>query len=93
MDDKLFLKGVCSYHVTYFKFLGPPLNTPGIAKTRDFRLCSLDGTGHMCSVNTEHRHKEIRWCNEEVAEEVREKKIKYGNWNMEKMTWVVGSVW
>ena len=32
------------------------------------------------------RHKETYWWNEEVDEAVREKKIKYGNWNSENMT-------
>ena len=30
-----------------------------------------------------HRHKETWWWNEEVAEAVREKKIKYGKWKKE----------
>ena len=30
------------------------------------------------------RHKETWWWNEEVAEAVREKKIKYGKWKKEK---------
>jgi len=29
------------------------------------------------------RHKETWWWNEEVAEEIRKKKIKYGKWNRE----------
>jgi len=29
------------------------------------------------------RHKETQWWNEEVAEAVREKKKKYGNWKLE----------
>ena len=32
------------------------------------------------------RHKETWWWNEEVAEAVREKKKKYGNWKKEKST-------
>jgi len=32
------------------------------------------------------RHKETRWWNEEVAEAVREKKKKYGNWKTENST-------
>ena len=31
------------------------------------------------------RHKKTWWWNEEVAEAVREKKIKYGNWKKENM--------
>jgi len=31
------------------------------------------------------RHKETWWWNEEVAEAVREKKIKYGKWKKENM--------
>ena len=30
-----------------------------------------------------HRHKDRSWWNEEVAEAVREKKIKYGKWKKE----------
>jgi len=33
-----------------------------------------------------HGHKETLWWNEEVAEAVREKKKKYGNWKKEKST-------
>jgi len=29
------------------------------------------------------RHKETWWCNEDVAEAVREKKIMYGKWKIE----------
>jgi len=32
------------------------------------------------------RHKETWWWNEKVAEAVREKKKKYGNWKKEKST-------
>jgi len=32
------------------------------------------------------RHKETWWWNEEVADAVREKKKKYGNWKKEKST-------
>jgi len=32
------------------------------------------------------RHKETLWWNEEVAEVVREKKIKYRKWNRENST-------
>jgi len=32
------------------------------------------------------RHKETLWWNEEVAEAVREKKKKYGNWRKERST-------
>jgi len=32
------------------------------------------------------RHKETWWGNEEVADAVREKKRKYGNWKKEKST-------
>jgi len=33
------------------------------------------------------RHKETWWWNEDVAEAVREKKIKYGRWMRENMKW------
>jgi len=32
------------------------------------------------------RHKETWWWNEEVAESIREKKTRYGNWKKEKST-------
>jgi len=32
-------------------------------------------------------HKETWWWNEDVAEAVREKKIKYGKWMRENMKW------
>jgi len=33
------------------------------------------------------RHKETWWWNEDVAEAVREKKVKYGKWMRENMKW------
>jgi len=44
-DDKLFLKGTWSHHVTHFKFLIPPpkKNIYGTALTRDFKFCTVVG--------------------------------------------------
>ena len=40
----------------------------------------------ICGItNGPRRHKETWWWNEEVAEAVREKKIKYGKWKKENM--------
>jgi len=40
----------------------------------------------VCGMSKGCIHKETWWWNEEVAEAVRENKIKYGNWNRENST-------
>jgi len=41
----------------------------------------------ICALSKDHcRYKERWWWNEEAAEAVREKKIKYGNWKRENLT-------
>jgi len=47
----------------------------GICSGHNFLLCGM--------TEGPHRHKETWWWNEEVAEAVREKKIKYGRWKKE----------
>ena len=46
-----------------------------------------NSTGYMCIVKSPCRHKETWWWNEEVAEAVREKKRKYGNWKKSTEAW------
>jgi len=44
----------------------------------------MDSTQDICGMTKGLcRHKETWWWNEEVAEAVREKKIKYGKWKKE----------
>ena len=44
----------------------------------------METAQNICGITKERcRHKETWWWNEEVAEAVREKKIKYGKWKRE----------
>ena len=53
----------------------------------------MDSTQDICGMTKGLcRHKETWWWNEEVAEAVREKKIKYGKWKKENtILWSVDS--
>jgi len=53
----------------------------------------MDTAQVMCGVSKGPcRHKETWWWNEEVAEAVREKKKKYGNWKKRKIDRGLGGV-
>jgi len=51
----------------------------------------METAQHICGISEGPcRHKETRWWNEEVAEAVREKKVKYRKWKREnsKQAWM-----
>jgi len=46
----------------------------------------METAQHVCGMSKgPRRHKETCWCNEEIAEAVREKKIKYRKWKTENL--------
>ena len=49
----------------------------------DERYNDGNSAGHMWNDKGSTRHKETWWWNEEVAEAVRNKKMKYGKWKKE----------
>jgi len=54
---------------------------------KQMKNITMETTQVTCGLSKgSYSHKETWWCNEEVAEAVREKTKKYGNWKKEKST-------